>query len=112
MQIEARAQRWILKELMAILSAKLLEHGYEEGPGFQLMNEGNLANFTKNDTIICLHLDEESEQNESIFIVESESEIPEIYDLWDASLIDLGNRIKMQLLTFAKNQDKVKQGIG
>jgi hypothetical protein len=109
MQIEARAKHWLLRELMEVLSSKLLESGYLEGPGLQLMDEGNLMNYMKDDRIICLHLEEESE--ESILIVDSESEIPEVYDVWDSALIEFGKKVKMQLITFAKNQKKVKQGI-
>jgi hypothetical protein len=111
MQIEAHDQPWILQELMEIVSAKLLENGYEEGPGLQLLDTGNLMNYTKGDSIVCVQFREAVEEDQSSLIVESENEIPELWTLWDSSLIDLGNKIKMRLLSFAHNQQKVKQGI-
>lgn len=110
MRIQARDRRWILQELMQTFATKLLDTGYAEGPGFQRFDSGEARNFTFAGQIISVQM-KESEVNECCLIVESEKEIPELYDVWDASLIELGNKIMKQLVTFATNKEKVQQGI-
>jgi len=112
MFIEVRGNEYILNNLSKIFGDLLRVSGYTEGPRFATMDTGNLMNYAKGPTMVSVQLrEEESEMNETVLRVESEVEVPELYDLWDSALIVFGKKMRMQLLDFAVSKQKVERGI-
>ena len=109
MQIEARGREGILREVLGILREKLQNSDYLAGPVLQRIDDGNLI-YTKDGRIVCVQL-AEAEGEECILTVESETEIPELYEIWDDSLIEWFRKTKQEVLNFAMNKQKVEQGI-
>jgi|GEM_PF-4375220 len=111
MQIEVRGNESILRDISKIFGELLRTSGYSEGPSFGTMDSGNLMNYVKGSTMVCIQLREESELDESVLSVDTEADVPELKDLWDSALITLGKTIKMKLSNYAINKVKVEQGI-
>lgn len=109
MEIETRAPEPFLEEFRLFLTDELIQHGYTEGPKIKSMESGIMIEYLKNNWIVSLQISEESEQGESFMRLQSEREIPELNEIWDAALISFGKQILLRLRNFAVDKAKVSR---
>jgi len=108
MQIEVRGPEAILDQIRLYLHDHLEKNGFRKGMkvGF---SESVMADYVKDDLIVCVELKQETET--SLLRVESEQDIPELHQMWDAALVSYGREVLEYLRNFAMDENKVSQEI-
>jgi len=108
MRIEIQAPEVILQEFGLRLHDELLKAGFSEGPKVHSADH-KVVGYTKGDAILNVEISHESESREPRLTVESEAEVPEFQNIWDAALIDCGRNFIARLKSFAIDKEKVKK---
>ncbi len=110
MFIEVHGPECMLDEIRLHFEDELQRAGYGTGLRLGSMDAGTLISYVQGDKIISIQVTEESEAGDSALKIEAESEITEIYELWDAALINYGRKMMSRLMNFAR--DKIETGTG
>ena len=110
MFIEVRGSEDMLRALRLNLEDQLQTAGFLSGPRVGSIDAGRMMNYVKGEQIVSIHT-EESEAGDSVLRIESERELEELYELWDAALIAYGKKVKQQLIEFASDRQRVERGL-
>lgn len=111
MLIEAHASEDMLQEIRLNFEDQLQNAGYASGPRLGSMDAGRLVHYVKEDSIVSIQITEESEAGDCALKIESEQEIAELYEFWDAALITYCKNIRSKLMEFAHDRTRVEQGL-
>ena len=108
MQIEVRGPEAILDQIRLYMQDQLEKNGFRKGMkvGF---SESVMTDYVKEDLIVCVELKQEAET--VLLRVESEQDIPDLNQMWDAALVNYGVEVLEYLRNFAFDKERINREI-
>lgn len=109
MEFEAKGAEDMLSLIRLHLQNELEKRDFRKGPKLLSMDSGVFVDFLKGDFVVGIQI-LPGEEGETTLRMESEQEIAELNDVWDAALISFGQDVLARLKSFAIDKNKVAKG--